>query len=67
MKCSYSFMENLCLKDVLGMYTVLRQALHRGHYSSVTDTIFYVFLWLEPGTHVAGQSWILLPLVDETG
>ena len=28
--CSYNFMENVWFKDVLGMYTVLRQALHRG-------------------------------------
>ena len=30
MNCSYSFMESLLLKDVLGMYTVQQQALHGG-------------------------------------
>ena len=28
--CSYSFMENLCLKGALGMDTVLQQVLHGG-------------------------------------
>ena len=37
--CFHSFMENLWLKDVLGMYTVLRQVLH-GSIIRVLQTQF---------------------------
>ena len=40
---SYSFMENLWLKDILRMYTVLQQALRRGViHLCLTDTFFFL-------------------------
>ena len=48
--CSYNFMENLWLKDVLGMYTVLQQALQGALFLSYRHNflVLSVFIQINP-------------------